>query len=205
MDARSEILSRIRSAVSGAAAPQSKALASERTPKDVLEQFVDYARDYKAEVHVVESSDLKRKIESVAQTGCVIPTDFPTELIPQGSIPDTNLSAHELDQIPGVLTLAAVAIAETGTVVLDHGPGQGRRAISLVPDHHISIVYEHQIVATVPEAVERLAPSIREGCPLTFISGPSATSDIELVRVEGVHGPRKLDIIVVLNPDKAVR
>ena len=107
----------------------------------------------------------------------------------------SSLSPQDLDAVDGVLTGAAVAIAETGTIVLDGSPDQGRRAISLVPDYHLCIVHAAQVVEQVPEGVARLAA--RAHCPLTWISGPSATSDIELKRVEGVHGPRTLEVILV--------
>jgi len=111
------------------------------------------------------------------------------------------LSHAQLDSAHAVLTGCALAIAETGTLVLDGGRSQGRRALSLVPDFHLCVVSEDQVVETVPEAIEILMESVSESPrPLTFISGPSATSDIELIRVEGVHGPRTLDVILVEDP-----
>jgi L-lactate dehydrogenase complex protein LldG len=111
-------------------------------------------------------------------------------------VEDDGLSVPQLDELDGALTGCAVAIAEVGAFVLDGGEGQGRRALTLVPDLHICVVREDQVVGLVPEAVARLERSVRAGRPLTFVAGPSATSDIELDRVEGVHGPRVLHVVV---------
>jgi L-lactate dehydrogenase complex protein LldG len=129
------------------------------------------------------------------KTGFVVPDGFPAEWIPDGIAvvrDDPPLSAAELDRLAGVVTGCAVAIAETGTIVLDHGPAQGRRALTLVPDFHLVIVRSDQVTADLPDGFGRLDP----GRPQTLISGPSATSDIELIRVEGVHGPRTLHILL---------
>ena len=125
----------------------------------------------------------------------MVPDGFPPEWIPDGVTvvrDDPPLSAAQLDQLAGVVTGCAVAIAETGTIVLDHGPAQGRRALSLVPDFHLVIVRADQFAADLPDTFGRLDPAR----PQTLISGPSATSDIELSRVEGVHGPRTLHILL---------
>jgi L-lactate dehydrogenase complex protein LldG len=109
---------------------------------------------------------------------------------------DPPKSHQELNEIAGVMTASRVGIADTGTIVLDHTPDQGRRALSLVPDLHLCVIRADQVVSDVPEAVQRLKASVRSRQPLTWISGPSATSDIELSRVEGVHGPRNLLIVL---------
>ena len=116
-------------------------------------------------------------------------------VVTDGPSTDEQLSVAELDGVDGVITSCAVAIAETGTLILDGSPGQGRRVITLIPDYHLCVVLRDQIVADVPQALTRLEATR----PLTMISGPSATSDIELNRVEGVHGPRTLEVIIVGN------
>jgi L-lactate dehydrogenase complex protein LldG len=129
-------------------------------------------------------------------TALVVPDGVPAAWLPARLTvlrDDPPLDTGQLDRADGVLTLCAVAIAETGTIVLDAGTGQGRRALTLLPDYHLCVVRADQIVAGVPDAIARLDPTR----PLTWISGPSATSDIELNRVEGVHGPRTLEVVLV--------
>jgi L-lactate dehydrogenase complex protein LldG len=134
----------------------------------------------------------------------VVPADLPEGWAPAGValLRDPGLTNEQLDESDGVLTGCALGIAQTGTIVLDGGPGQGRRAITLLPDYHLCVVRADQVVGLVPEAVERLGAVARDPRrPITWISGPSATSDIELNRVEGVHGPRTLEVLIVDDPD----
>jgi len=166
----------------------------------LVARFEERASDYRATVRRCRAAEAAQVIaEAVAARGVRrvgVPGGFPagwSALLP-GAVPDDPaLDVAALDALDGVVTTCAVAIAETGTIVLDTGPGQGSRAFTLVPDYHLAVVRTGQIVGAVPDAVAALDP-VR---PLTWISGPSPTSDIELRRVEGVHGPRTLDIVIV--------
>jgi len=202
--AREEILARVTAAgVKPTFAPRRPIVSSTRDRKTVVAQFIDHAADYKANVLHVGPEQVAETVAGLLKGRVLVSRDLPLDWLDLGAsspatfVRDEALSIPELDRTDAVLTLCAVAIAETGTVVLDAGLGQGRRAMTLVPDHHVVIVPEERVVDSVPEAVARLSDAVREGRPLTWISGPSATSDIELSRVEGVHGPRKLDIVVV--------
>lgn len=203
-EARLAILTRINRVGAREAEPFVRAPVrpSARSHQEVVERFAEHAAEYRANVVRVGMGELREAIQNVlAARGSgqvVIPPDLPPEWLPAdlSFTPDAP-GVTDLTVFDAVVTGMAVAIAESGTVVLDHGPGQGRRALTLVPDHHICIVRGAQVVDSVPEAVARLEGSVRAGRPLTWISGPSATSDIELSRVEGVHGPRVLDLILV--------
>ncbi|MFC3978552.1 LutC/YkgG family protein [Streptosporangium jomthongense] len=164
----------------------------------LTELLAERVADYRAVVHVTGEDEVAATIASALAvqglTRPVVPGGLPAQWVPEGAVQDDpELSAEELEAAGGVVTGCAVAIAETGTIVLDAGPGQGRRALTLLPDYHLCVVRAGQIVAGVPQALAVLDPSR----PLTWISGPSATSDIELNRVEGVHGPRTLEVVIV--------
>lgn len=168
---------------------------------DIAKLFVERVRDYRATVHRTTAAALPATVATVlAARGVMrlavpagIADDWLSGVAAERVRDDPPLAFRELDVLDGVITGCAVAIAETGTIVLDGGPGQGRRALSLLPDLHVCVVRAAQVVGTVPEALERLSATR----PQTWISGPSATSDIELQRVEGVHGPRTLDVVFV--------
>ena len=175
---------------------------------DMIGLFVERVEDYRAVVDRVSADALAGRIADVLGehevTSVVIPAGAPTawaETVGGRGIEvrtdDPVLSHRELDATGGVVTASRVGIAETGTIVLDHDADQGRRALSLVPDLHVCVIGTDQVVSDVPEAVARLQASIDARQPLTWISGPSATSDIELNRVEGVHGPRTLHVLLV--------
>jgi L-lactate dehydrogenase complex protein LldG len=167
---------------------------------DIVGLFAERAADYRAVVERVPEADLPAAIARVLSgvPTVLVPDGLPSQWL-EGSLAedrivrdDLPLSARELDAIAGVVTGCAAAIAETGTIILDHGPGQGRRALTLMPDFHLVVVRADQVAADLPDAIARLEPTR----PHTLISGPSATSDIELIRVEGVHGPRNLHIVI---------
>lgn len=209
MSAREVVLARIAAALEGAgpppAIPRTYRQAGSRPASLVCELFVERVRDYGAEV-VVTSDPATAVATALAQQGArraVIAPDLEPALRPGDVelVEDAGLSPAELDAFPAALTRARCGCAETGTVALDGGPGQGRRALSLVPDLHVCVIRAADIVETVPELVEGLAASTGERRPIVLVSGPSATSDIELIRVEGVHGPRRLVVVVALGPD----
>ena len=195
MSARDEILGRVRAAL--ADAPERPAASvPRRTPDadaDVVSLFCERVADYRAVVERCSRDELPARLRAALPEGTrvVVPPDLDLDV--PAAVPDSGLSASELDALDAVVTRARVGIAETGTIVLDHGRGQGRRAITLVPDHHVCVVDADQVVADVPDAFDVVGGA----GVLTWISGPSATSDIELDRVEGVHGPRRLHVIVV--------
>lgn len=197
MSARDEILARVHAALLGAPPPPGVRPSRTGAPvtADTLDLFVERVSDYRATVERCTPEEVEARIAGVlGPRQAVVPEglgyDVPSAIVDH---PGGPLTAEQLDRVDAVVTRAAVGIAETGTIVLDHGPGQGRRAISLLPDLHVCIVEEAQVVADVPDAVPRLDPAR----PQTWISGPSATSDIELSRVEGVHGPRTLHVLLV--------
>jgi L-lactate dehydrogenase complex protein LldG len=202
--AKDEVLRRIRSALgsrpAAEPAPRDYRRAGAEAPGSpaLLDLFEDRLVDYKATVHRTTSDHIGDTVRSVIATllpqgGSVLAASaLADEWLPEVTR-DTGFTALELDQFAGVVTACAAAAAQTGTIVLDGSPDQGRRAITLVPDLHVCVVRAEQVVETVPELLSRLDPTR----PLTFISGPSATSDIELQRVEGVHGPRTLAVVLV--------
>jgi len=209
VNARDELLARVRTALGPGAAvpdvPRGYRTAGGGPPAgapEVVERFCERAAEYRASVRRVGASDAGAAVadacrEHEAKRIAVPPglrlSVAGVELL----VDDPPISARGLDRVDGVLTGCALAIAETGTVVLDGGPDSGRRALTLVPDLHVCLVEEARVHPSVPDAIAALAPAAAEGRPITFVSGPSATSDIELERVEGVHGPRTLVILVV--------
>jgi L-lactate dehydrogenase complex protein LldG len=195
MTARDEILAAVRAAVSSAPPPP-VAEVPRRAPAlaiDVVGLFCERVADYRAVVERCAASDLAARVAAALPAGARVVVPDGLDLDVPGAVADDGLSPADLDALDGVVTRARLGIAETGTIVLDHGTGQGRRALTLVPDLHVCIVEADQVVADVPDAFALLDPTR----PLTWVSGPSATSDIELDRVEGVHGPRTLHVIVV--------
>jgi L-lactate dehydrogenase complex protein LldG len=191
--AREEILAGVRRALQRADRSEVHVPRGYRdTAAADVDLFVERVADYRAVVVRCTPAEVEARIAEALPTGArtVVPAGLAWQV--SGAVPDDGLSALELDRVDAVVTGASVGIAETGTIVLSHGPGQGRRALTLVPDLHVCVVRADQVVADVPDAFGLLDPDR----PTTWVSGPSATSDIELDRVEGVHGPRRLHVIV---------
>ncbi|MEO6143435.1 MAG: lactate utilization protein C [Dermatophilaceae bacterium] len=210
MKAREEILRRVRAAnvaaMEGRSADGDHAIrrnySQVRELADPVGMFVERVEDYKATVIRTNTEGVAAAVAEslLGARRVVVPAGFNPSWLPDDIDivqDEPALSSAELDAVDAVVTSAVVGIAITGTIVLDHTEGQGRRALTLVPDLHVCVVSADQIVGDVPEAVARLSASVSAGRPLTWVSGPSATVDIELIRVHGVHGPRTLRVVLV--------
>jgi L-lactate dehydrogenase complex protein LldG len=206
VSAREDVLQRIRDANAAAGSPSPVAVPRDyhrsgslaAGSAELMELLVDRLVDYKATVLVAPPGGvpaaIARGLADAGVTGrVVVPPGLPDGWCPDGVPDEPGFTSYDLDGFDAVVTASAATCAQTGTIVLDGSPDQGRRAITLVPDVHVCVVRADQVVETVPELVARLEPTR----PTTFISGPSATSDIELERVEGVHGPRNLIVVLV--------
>ena len=209
-DARQEILDRIRRAGAGggdraaeyAAIPREYRREGGMAAEARQELFAARLYDYGASVYRCTAAQVADAVTQALnqrrRTAIVVAHGVPASWLPEGFefVEDNDLGYPALDQSNGVLTGCEAAVAFTGTIILRHGPGQPRRAVTLVPDYHLCVVKAQQIVETLPEAIRRIDEF--RTAPLTTISGPSATSDIEMTRVKGVHGPRTLDVVLVL-------
>lgn len=211
MSSRERILGRVRRALADVPkddTPYERAVAREylrehgqRTVAETMDLLAENLADYRAIVHRTDAAGLAGTVAGLLSargaSSVLVPPGLDEAWLARTGVTRVadraESTPHELDRVDSVVTACAVAVAETGTIVLDGSPDQGRRRITLVPDHHICVVRAAQVVPSVPYALERLDPSR----PLTWISGPSATSDIELDRVEGVHGPRTLEVVLV--------
>ncbi|SCF07024.1 L-lactate dehydrogenase complex protein LldG [Micromonospora coriariae] len=198
MTSRELILGRLRAALGPTPSAPAEVARDYRPAGGAvdLDVLVHRLTDYRATVHRCADDEVAQVVDAIlGGRRVVVPPGLPRHWLPDTVqvLTDDDLPRDQVDAADGVVTAAAVAVAETGTVILDAGPSQGRRVITLLPDVHICVLRTDQVVAGVPDALARLDP----GRPLTWISGPSATSDIELNRVEGVHGPRNLHVVIV--------
>jgi L-lactate dehydrogenase complex protein LldG len=204
MSARNEILKNVRRAIGESSeAPPITRNYIQQVPLD-LDLFISRLEDYNAGVFRCQTAAIPETIaaamEQRGKSSLVIPPALPPEWLPEefSFVKDVDLTYEALDTSEGALTACTVAIAFTGTIVLTHTAHEGRRALTLIPDYHLCIVREDQVVQTVPEGI-RMLRDFRTR-PITTISGPSATADIEMTRIKGVHGPRTLDVILVSGP-----
>ncbi|HOC13963.1 MAG TPA: LUD domain-containing protein [Propionicimonas sp.] len=214
MNAREEILGRVRAATQDVTVadpaldvPIAWTYGQPLATADVLADFVEKVEDYRATVVRVPAVEVPRAVAealvTLGATSAVLPSGVPATWAQAVAEAGVQLFADEpqldyatLNTVSAVVTAAAVGMADSGTIALDHGDDQGRRVLSLLPDIHVCVVRADQVVSDVPEGVARLSPGLRAGRPVTWLSGGSATSDIELSRVEGVHGPRTLWVVL---------
>jgi L-lactate dehydrogenase complex protein LldG len=205
MTAREEILHRIRTALTPDPAPVTIPRAYHRigtlTPEARIELLIDRLVDYDTEIlHAASEADIpaaiSKALTAAAETRAITPAAFPTAWLPTGFdiTLDTGLPKDQIEGIPAVITTCEAAVASTGTIFLVHTGAQGRRIVTLLPDHHIILLHHNQVYELLPEALAAVRPHAT--APLTTISGPSATSDIEMTRIRGVHGPRRLTVIL---------
>ena len=207
---KEEVFARVRSALRGkkasTAPAESYARKGELGAEDLLQLLEERLREYDARVFRCAEDDLGQQIAEVLASGgkskMVHPSGLPAQWLDariswtsDADGANGQLSFAQIEALDGVLTAATVAVAESGSIVLQHGPKEGRRALTLLPDYHLCVIFGEQIVETLPECFDRLRSTATR--PTTFISGPSATADIEMTRIKGVHGPRFLDVILV--------
>ena len=215
MSARDEVLGRVRRATADVTetrpevdVPVNWTYGQPLATADVLADFVEKVEDYKAVVIRCSEAEVGRSLITVLRdldaVSVVVPHGIPDQwseaLSAAGMVlhrDDPQLTHAQLNTIDAVVTTCAVGMADSGTIALDHSEGQGRRALTLLPDRHVCVVRADQVVSDVPEGITRLSPALRDRRPVTWLSGGSATSDIELSRVEGVHGPRHLSVVLV--------
>lgn len=209
MSARDEMLAAVRQALTSPSPPAAPAPAYRRTGELSAEErqarFLSRLQDYNVNLFPLAGPEqiaatVEARLKALGERTLAVAPDLDPAWRPAGLelLVDEAFTAYaDLNRVEATLTTCACAIAETGTIVLDGGPGQGRRALTLLPDHHLCVVFAAQVVEIVPEALERMRPSAEAGLPLTFLSGPSATVDIEFDRVVGVHGPRTLDVLFI--------
>ena len=216
-DARSSILERVRRgtrkpsdrATEYASIRRNYTISGTLNSTQRLDLFADRLRDYGCGVYLCAETGIAGAIAEILtarkRKRLLIPAQLNALWLPETFefVRDVGLTPMAMDAADGVLTGCAIAIAVTGTIVLRHSIADGRRPLTLIPDYHLCVLFEQQIVETVPEAIHQMRGF--ESAPLTTISGPSATSDIEMTRVEGVHGPRILDVVVVTQSDQQAR
>ncbi len=176
---------------------------SSESLEERLSLFTERLQDYDTTVYRCDAAEVSQAVGNALsareQQRILVPSGFPEQWLPRNVdlLRDSGFSFDEIDSSDGVITGCALAIALTGTIVLRHSTEDGRRALTLIPDYHLCIVRAEQVVDSVPEAIRRMSKFAM--FPITTISGPSATADIEMTRIKGVHGPRTLDVILVCN------